>query len=101
MSPRLLCRVLATVVLIAALALPLSAQAAPVPRPSTGVAGPALLEDLTETFRHWLAHFLSRTFEKNGAMVDPNGTTTPAGTSNGGTTPAGRSDNGPIIDPNG
>src|SRR3954471_9195935 len=91
MSPRLLRRVLTAVVLIAALALPLSAQASAGPRPPTGVAGPAFLADLTETFRHWFAHLWSGTFEKNGPIIDPNGATTPAG----------RGDNGVIIDPNG
>jgi hypothetical protein len=95
MSPRLLRRVLTAVVLIAALVLPLSAQAAAVRRPSAGVAGPAFLADLTEAFRHWFAHLWSGTFEKNGAMVDPNGGTTPAGTT------GAKGDNGPIIDPDG
>jgi hypothetical protein len=95
MSSRLLRRVLTAVVLIAALALPLSAQAAAVQRPAAGVAGPAFLEDLADAFRHWLAHLWTGAFEKNGAMVDPNGGTTPAGTAGVG------GDNGAIIDPNG
>jgi hypothetical protein len=95
MSSRLLRRVLTAVVLIAALALPLSALAAAVQRPSAGVAGPAILEDLADTFRHWLAHLWTGTLEKNGAMVDPNGGTPPAGTARAG------GENGPIIDPNG
>ncbi len=99
MSPRLLRRALTTVVLIAGLTLPFSAQAAGARPPA--VAGPALLMDFTEAFRHWFAHLGSGTLEKNGAQIDPNGTTTPAGTTNGGTPPTGRGDNGPIIDPNG
>jgi hypothetical protein len=95
MSPRLLRRVLTAVVLIAALALPLSARAAAVPRPSAGVAGPAILEDLADAFRHWLAHLWTGAFEKNGAIIDPNGGTPPAGTARVG------GDNGPIIDPDG
>jgi hypothetical protein len=95
MSSRLLRRVPTAVVLIAALALPLSAQAAAVPRPSAGVAGPAFLEDLTEAFRHWFAHLWAGTFEKNGAQIDPNGQTTPAGTTGVG------GDNGAMVDPNG
>lgn len=94
MSPRLLRRVLTTVVLIAGLALPLSAQVAEVRQPSAGVAGPAFL-DLTEAFRHWFAHLWTGSFEKNGPIIDPNGAT------NGGTPPAGRGDNGPVIDPDG
>jgi hypothetical protein len=101
MSPRLLRPVLTTVVLIAALALPLSAQAAGVQSPAIDVAGPAFLADLTETFRHWFAHLWCGTFEKNGAQIDPNGATTPAGTANGGTPPAERGDNGAMVDPNG
>lgn len=100
MSPRLLRRALTTVVLIAALALPLSAQAAGVRQPSGGVAGPAFL-DLTEAFRHWFAHLWAGTLEKNGAIIDSNGGTTPAGTTNGGTPPDGRGDNGAMVDPNG
>jgi hypothetical protein len=95
MSSRLLRRILTAVVLIAALALPLSAQVAAVQRPSAGVAGPAFLEDLADAFRHWLAHLWAGTLEKNGAQIDPNGGTTPAGTAGVG------GDNGPIIDPDG
>jgi hypothetical protein len=95
MSPRLLRRALTTVVLIAGLALPLSAQAAGVRQLSGGVAGPAFLADLTEAFRHWFAHLWAGTLEKNGAIIDPNGGTTPAGTT------AERGDNGAMVDPNG
>jgi hypothetical protein len=92
MSPRLPCRVLTTVVLMAALILPLPARAAAVrPQP----AGPAFLEDFAQTFRHWLARAWTGTFEKNGAMVEPDGRTTPA------SSPGERGDNGPIIDPDG
>jgi|GEM_PF-6243231 len=102
MSPRLLRRALTTVVLIAGLALPLSAQAAGDRQPSAGVAGrPAFLVDLTEAFGHWFAHLWTGSFEKNGAQIGPNGLPTTAGTTNGGTPPAGRGDNGPVIDPNG
>jgi hypothetical protein len=84
MSPRLPRRVLPTVALMAALALPLPARAAAVrPQPN----GPAFLEDLAATFRHWFAHLWIGTFEKSGAQIDPDGQATP--------------DNGPIIDPNG
>lgn len=92
MPPRLPYRVLTTVVLMAALLLPLPARAA-AGRPQP--AGPALLEDLAQTFRHWLAGLWSGTFEKNGAMVDPDGRTTPANS------PGERGDNGPMIDPDG
>ena len=92
MSPRLPRRVLTTVALMAALALPLPARAAAVrPQP----AGPAFLEDLARTFQHWFTRLWTGTFEKNGAQIDPDGRTTPAN-------PTGeRNDNGAQIDPNG
>jgi hypothetical protein len=92
MSPRLPRRVLTTVALMAALALPLTARAAAVrPQP----AGPAFLEDLAQTFRHWFAHLWTGTFEKNGPIIDPDGRTTPANL------PGGSNDNGAQTDPNG
>src|SRR5436305_6636551 len=92
MSPRLPRRVLPTIALLAALALPLPAEAATI---RSQPAGPAFLEDLAETIQHWFAHLWTGTFEKNGAQTDPNGQTTPADTT------SGRGDNGPIIDPDG
>jgi hypothetical protein len=92
MSRRLPRRVLTTVVLMAALILPLPARAAAVrPQP----AGPAFLEDLAQTFRHWLVRLWTGTFEKNGPIIDPNGQTTPA------SSPGQRGDNGAMVDPNG
>jgi hypothetical protein len=91
MSPRLPRRVLTTVALMAALALPLPARAAAVrPQP----AGPAFLADLAQTFWQWLALWTG-TFEKNGAQTDPNGRTTPASTT------GERNDNGAMVDPDG
>ncbi len=92
MSPRLPRRVLPTITLLAVLVLPLPAQAAAV---RSQPAGPAFLEDLAETFRHWFAHLWTGTFEKNGAQTDPDGRTTPASTT------GGNGDNGAMVDPNG
>ena len=92
MSPRLPRRALTTIVLMAALVLPLPARAAAVrPQP----AGPAFLEDLAQTFQHWLARLWSGTFEKNGPMIDPDGLTSPV------SSPGGSNDNGAQTDPNG
>ncbi|MEA2603195.1 MAG: hypothetical protein QOF89_4187 [Acidobacteriota bacterium] len=92
MSPHLPRRALPTIALMAALALPLPAQAATARNPS---AGPAVLEDLAGSFWHWLNHFWTRTFEKNGAQIDPNGQTPPT------VTPGGANDNGAQTDPDG
>lgn len=92
MSPRLPRRVLTTVVLMAALILPLPARATTVrPQP----VRPAFLEDLAQTFRHWFARLWTGPVEKNGAQIDPDGRTTPA------ISPGGSNDNGAQIDPNG
>jgi len=92
MPPRLPRRALTTVVLMAALTLPLPARAGAVrPQPP----GPAFLEDLAQTFRHWLDRLWTGTLEKNGAQTDPNGQPTPA------SSPGERGDNGMIIDPDG
>jgi hypothetical protein len=92
MSPRLPRQVLTTVVLMAALILPLPARAATLrPQP----AGPAFLADLAQTFRHWFARLWAGAVEKNGAQTDPDGQATPSNS------PGGRGDNGAQIDPNG
>ena len=92
MSPHLPRLALTTVVLMAALILPLPARAAAVrPQP----AGPAFLEDLAQTFQQWLVRLWTGTLEKNGPMIDPNGRTPPP------SPPGERGDNGGMVDPDG
>ena len=95
-------RILPVLALMAALALPHSAQAATVRHPPLGMA---VLEDLPGAFWSWTAHIWSGILRKNGAQpdpdgskadngaqIDPDGLSAPDGTTN---------DNGAQIDPNG
>lgn len=70
MSPCIPCRVLPVLAVVAGLALPFPAQAAPVrPEPS----GPAILESLPASFWSWAARLWSGVLQKNGGTIDPDG----------------------------
>ncbi|HSG40552.1 MAG TPA: hypothetical protein VLE27_13000 [Thermoanaerobaculia bacterium] len=99
MSPCIPRRVLPVFALVAGLALPFPAQAAPV-RPES--FGPAILASLPASFWSWAARLWSGVLQKNGGTIDPNGKPSPAdGTSNAATPGTGTGDNGGTIDPNG
>jgi hypothetical protein len=92
-------RALPVLVVLAGLALPFPAQAAPV-RP--GFRSSAVLESLPASVWKWASRLWPAALQKNGSMVDPNGTPVPAGGTNGAAPRAGGAgDNGSMVDPDG
>ena len=99
MSPCIPRRVLPVLAVVAGLALPFPAQAAPV-RPES--SGPAILASLPASFWSWAARLWSGVLQKNGATIDPNGKPAPADGPNNATPPeSGTGNNGAMIDPDG
>lgn len=92
-------RALPVLAVLAALALPSPAQAAPV-RPES--RGPAVLERLPASLWTWAARLWPAALQKNGSAVDPDGKPIPAGGTNNAAPPAGGAgDNGSTVDPDG
>ena len=99
MSPCIPHRVLPVLAVVAGLALPFPAQAAPIWPESSG---PAILASLPTSFWSWAARLWSGVLQKNGGTIDPNGKPAPAdGTSNAALPGGGTGDNGGTIDPDG
>ncbi|HEX6901268.1 MAG TPA: hypothetical protein VF789_16205 [Thermoanaerobaculia bacterium] len=93
MSPCIPRRVLPVLAVVAGLALPFHAQAAPVRSESSG---PAVLESLPASFWSWAARLWSGVLQKNGAAIDPDGKPAPTdGTSNAAPQEAGQATTAP------
>lgn len=92
-------RVLPVLAVLAGLALPFTAQAAPV---RTESLGPAVLESLPASFWKWASRLWPAALQKNGSTVDPNGKPVPSGETNNAAPPGGGAgDNGSAVDPDG